>query len=59
MVLYAAFSAMASEGLIFFDAEAGTITLRVDDLMLLGTGAVGYIGTFAAGRYAKARGGAT
>lgn len=59
MVLYAVFSAMANEGLILFDAVAGTVTFKVDDLMLFGTGLAGYIGTFAWSRWSKARGGAT
>lgn len=59
MLLYAVFAAMANEGLVLFDADAGTVTFKIDDLMLFGSGVVGYIGTFVTSRYAKARGGAT
>ncbi|MGB1214775.1 MAG: hypothetical protein ACPG4X_15525 [Pikeienuella sp.] len=59
MLLYAVFAAMANEGLLLFDADAGTVTLKIEDIMLFGAGVVGYIGTFVTSRYAKARGGAT
>lgn len=59
MVLYAFFAMLANEGLIIFDPDAGTITIQIAHIELLATGVAGYLGTFAAGRWAKARGGAT
>lgn len=59
MVLYFLFAALAGQGLVVFDQQAGTVTFRVDDLMLLASGTGGYVATFWASRLAKRRGGAT
>jgi hypothetical protein len=59
MALYALFALLAGQGLILYDHEAGTVTFRVEDLALLASGAVGYVGTFVAGRVAKSHGGKT
>jgi hypothetical protein len=47
IALYAFFSAMASQGVGVFDAEAGTLTLSIDSLAVLAVGVVGFLGTFA------------
>ena len=59
MALYFAFGFLSSQGVVVFDQEAGTVTFRIDDLLLLASGIGGYVMTFAASRVAKARGGST
>jgi hypothetical protein len=55
MFLYLVFGALAGQGLVVFDQTAGTVTFRVEDLMLIVTGLAGYLGTFVASRFAKVR----
>lgn len=59
MALYAASGVLAGQGLVIFDAAAGTISIRLEDLATFLWGAGGFVATFAASRLAKARGGAT
>lgn len=59
MILYPIFSALAVEGLVLFDAATGSVTFKIDDIILVIVGIVGYLGTFVAGRWAKAKGGLT
>ena len=59
MALYAVFAILAGQGLVIFDHDAGTVTFRIDDVVLLISGAIGFVGTFWASRVAKAKGGAT
>ena len=59
MALYLVFGVLAGQGLVIFDADAGTVTFKVDDLMILGTAMAGFVGTFITSRFAKAKGGAT
>lgn len=59
MVLYFVFAALASQGLVVFDAEAGTVTFRIEDLALIASGLAGYAATFWSSRMAKRNGGAT
>jgi len=59
MALYLVFGILAGQGLVIFDADAGTVTFKVDDLMILGTAMAGFVGTFITSRLAKAKGGAT
>lgn len=55
MALYAVFSAMAWNGFITFDPEAGTVTFQIDQLIQIIGGVGGYLATFAASRWAKHR----
>ena len=59
MALYLVFGVLAGQGLVIFDADAGTVTFKVDDLMVLGTALAGFLGTFFSSRIAKAKGWAT
>lgn len=59
MFLYALFVTLANQGFVILDLEAGTVTFRIEDLKLLVGGAGGFAGTFAVGRWFKARGGLT
>ncbi|MCA0856168.1 hypothetical protein [Phaeobacter italicus] len=59
MFLYLAAGVLAGQGLAIFDAEAGTVTFKIDSLAQALTGLATFIGTFAASRIAKRRGGAT
>ncbi len=59
MVLYFLFSALASQGVGIFDAEAGTFTFQIAHFEALVSGVIGFIATFFASRLAKARGGIT
>ena len=59
MVLYFVFAGLASQGLIVFDADAGTVTFRVEDVALIASGLAGYAATFWTSRWAKRHGGAT
>lgn len=59
MVLYFVFATLASQGFVVFDQEAGTVTFRIEDIVLAGSGLIGYVGTFVAGRKAKDAGGLT
>jgi hypothetical protein len=59
MVLYLVSGVIAGQGLAIFDAEAGTITFRIDDLVTVAGGAATFVATFLSSRVAKAKGGAT
>lgn len=59
MILYFVFAGLASQGLVVFDGEAGTVTLHVESIVLLISGVAGYVGTFYASRVAKKKGGPT
>lgn len=59
MGLYFLFAAIAGQGVGTFDQDTGNLTLHVESLATVLAGVVGYVGTFAAGRWAKARGGLT
>ena len=58
MILYAVFAGLAGAGIGTLDAT-GDYTVNIDDLVTIVIGAVGYLGTFAASRFYKSRGGAT
>ena len=57
--LYFLFPLIAGQGIGVFDPQSGTLTIDIDSATTVVTGAVGFAGTFAAGRWAKVRGGFT
>ncbi len=59
MGLYWAFTMLSAQGLILFDEGAQTVTFKVDDVAIFLAGVLGYLGTFAWSRIAKAKGGPT
>ena len=59
MVLYFIAAAASGAGFASFDAEAGDLTVNLDDLAVIIGGVLTYAGTFVASRVAKAKGGAT
>lgn len=59
MALYLVFGVLAGQGLVVFDADSGSVTFKIDDLMMAGTALAGFVGTFWASRVAKRKGGAT
>ncbi len=59
MILYFLFPLVAGQGHGVFDPEAGTLTIQINSVAPVVAGAVGFLGTFAAGRWAKVRGGFT
>jgi len=59
MVLYALSAGAAGAGFASFDAEARTLTVNLDDLGVILSGAVVYLGTFGWSRVEKKRGGET
>lgn len=59
MIAYFLFAGLASQGLLVFDQEAGTVTFKIEDISMIVTGVLGYIGTFGTSRIAKKNGGAT
>lgn len=61
MILYALFAGLASQGIGVFDpaAETLTLTLQVESVAAVVTGALGFVGTFVSSRIAKAWGGVT
>ena len=59
MVLYFLAAAAAGAGFVDYDPDAATVTANLDDLAVILGGVLTYIGTFAASRVAKARGGKT
>jgi hypothetical protein len=59
MGLYLVFGVLAGQGLVLFDADTGTVSFKIDDLLVIGTALVGYFGTFLSSRVAKAKGGMT
>ena len=59
MVLYFAFAWLAGEGIGVYDEAAGTFTIHIESATAAIVGLLGYAGTYAASRWAKARGGKT
>ena len=59
MALYLAFGALAGQGLVIFDQDAGTVTFQIEHLTVAMTGLAGYVVTFVSGRFAKTNGGHT
>lgn len=59
MILYFLFPLIAGQGLGVFDPQAGTLTIHIENAATILAGAVGFVVTFAAGRWAKVRGGFT
>lgn len=59
MMLYALSAGAAGYGIGTYDAEAGTLTLQLDQLATVIGGAGTFLATFWASRIAKRRGGAT
>ncbi|WP_109464417.1 hypothetical protein [Albibacillus kandeliae] len=59
MFLYLAAGVLAGQGLAVFDPEAGTVTFHLESVATLLGGVAAFAGTFAASRFAKARGGRT
>lgn len=59
MVLYALSAGLAGYGIGTYDATSGVYSVSLDQLSEIVAGALGFLGTFAASRIAKARGGAT
>lgn len=59
MVIYLLTGVLVGQGLAVYDAEAGTVTFRIEDLPLALSGLAAFVGTFVTSRIAKARGGAT
>lgn len=59
MILYFVFPMIAAQGLAVYDETAGTITFQIDNLVTVLLGLGGFLGTFAASRIAKAKGGKT
>ena len=59
MALYFADAFLAGQGIVVFDQDAGTITFRIEDLVLAISGGTAFLVTFAASRVAKAKGGVT
>ena len=59
MALYLLGGVLAGQGIAVFDAEAGTITFKIESLTTMGAGLTAFAATFLTSRIAKARGGAT
>lgn len=59
MALYLIFGVLAGQGLVVFDQAAGTVTFRIDDLVLLLISLGGFVLTFLGSRAVKAAGGRT
>ncbi|GHF71258.1 hypothetical protein [Seohaeicola zhoushanensis] len=59
MIIYALAASAAALGIATYDPVAQTITFDLNSLSLLLGGAVAYVGTFVAGRVAKAKGGSS
>ncbi len=59
MALYLVSGLLAGQGLAIFDADAGTVTLKIEDLAVALSGLLTFAGTFLASRVAKSRGGKT
>lgn len=59
MALYLVSGLLAGQGLAIFDADAGTLTLKIEDLAVALSGLAAFAGTFLASRVAKVRGGKT
>ncbi|MDO5621196.1 MAG: hypothetical protein Q4G24_06975 [Paracoccus sp. (in: a-proteobacteria)] len=60
MILYFVFGNLSGLGFgLAFDADTGIVSIHVDQIVSVATGAAGFVATFIAGRWAKARGGAT
>lgn len=58
MMLYAIFAGLAGAGIGSLE-PSGDFTVNVDDVATIAVSVAGYIGTFWASRWAKARGGVT
>lgn len=59
MALYALSAGLAGYGIGTYDTDAGTLTLQLDQMAEVITGAATFVGTFWVSRMAKRRGGAT
>ena len=59
MALYALSAGAAGYGFGTYDADAGTLTLNLDQVASIIGGAATFLGTFWTSRVAKARGGKT
>lgn len=59
MVLYFIFPVLASQGFVVFDQATGTVTFKIEDVVMLATGLAGFVATFGWSRIAKRKGGAT
>lgn len=55
MVLYALFSALATAGLVDFNAQTGDVAFNVYSLEAVVIGLVGYMATFLTSRFAKVK----
>lgn len=55
MVLYALFSALATAGLVDFNAQTGDVAFNVYSLEAIVIGFVGYTVTFLTSRFAKVK----
>lgn len=55
MVLYALFSALATAGLVDFNAETGDVAFNIYSIEAVAIGIVGYMTTFLASRFAKVK----
>jgi hypothetical protein len=52
MALYFLFPILASQGLVIWNEEAGTVTFQVEDLVVVIMGVVGFVMTFITSRFA-------
>jgi hypothetical protein len=59
MGLYLVGGVLAGQGLAIFDADAGTITFKIESLAQALSGVGAFAATFAASRIAKSRGWST
>lgn len=53
MAIYFAFAALASQGLVIFDAEGGTVTFEIEKVEYVLSGIVGYLSTYGVSRVGK------
>ena len=59
MAIYFVFAALASQGLVIFDAEGGTVTFEIEKVEYVLSGIGGYLGTYVISRIGKKMGWAT
>jgi len=59
MALYYLFASLSGAGWLEWDATDKTVLINVDDMSVALAGAIGFVATYLAGRWAKRRGGAT
>jgi len=59
MILYLVFGWLSGQGVGFFDPDGGVYTITVESAQIAVTGLIGFVGTYIASRWAKARGGQT